>query len=164
MSTSDLRFIGKLKYRSTNTESPYPVSDALKPFLGYLANHRSGVLIAESGRGRSYVSGCICAELAEKGQLGVIVSLESYVSPDVQSLISPANLSDLQQFNQIPLIILDGYEHLLNKGGSLQAIINSLHHYFAEKAIHILVTCLPIDCHLLGWFKPPTSVGSLSIN
>ena len=145
MPVDDLRFIGKLKHKLIATEYSHQESDKLEPLLDYLTDHKSGVLIAESGRGRSYASQCICAELDEKGYLGLVIPLADYVSIDISALINPNKLLELQQANQAPIIILDGYEHLLNKGGSLRSILNALLSHFPELGVSFLVTCLPID-------------------
>jgi len=121
------------------------MSDKLEPLLDYLTDHKSGALVAESGRGRSYVGQCICAELEERGHFALVISLADYVSTDISALITPNKLLELQQADQAPIIILDGYEHLLNKGGSLRSVVNTLRGHSPQLGIRILVTCLPVD-------------------
>ena len=121
------------------------MTDKLEPLLDDLIGRKSGVLVAESGRGRSYVGKCICAELEERGIFALVIPLAEYVSIEITALINPYRLLELDQTDQAPVIILDGYEHLLNKGGSLRSIINTLRSHLPEISVSFLVTCLPID-------------------
>lgn len=149
----DKKFIGRIKY-SIKELDEFELSfdvpkehSSLDQLCRYLDEGRSGFLIAESGRGRTYTANCVSNKRNSlDNKKAVVFSLADYeVGKDLAYLLPLVDRIESLQENDQVIVILDGYESLVSRNISLSSVLSTFRNYFQSEELPILLTCLPID-------------------